>query len=414
MRLRFKKINVTDIIAVRHLTSKHNKGFVSFITFIAIIGVTLGVASLNITLSILGGFEKTIKENVVSFTAHMQLFAFENDLLHNQEQIIQKVVARYPEVLDMAPYLTREGMIKSTDDIDGVLIKGVDPDNDISAAKRRLIEGTYDLEEREAGIQRVILGKRLAEKLNVRTHDRVLVYALGGSSLSLSQTRIMHFEIGGIYETGMADYDGSVVYINLRNAQRLFQVGKTVSGFDILVSNVDSVTTLAQQIPEYLGYPYYARTMFQQYRGLFAWVDLQRVPVLLILALIIIVATVNIIGTLLILILGKSREIGIFVTIGMKRREVVKVFLKQGMLIGIVGTALGSIIALVLCWLELRYRLFPLPSGIYLMTHVPIDLSIVNFVLVSAAALCLTFIASWIPSRLAAKIDPIALIRFSS
>jgi lipoprotein-releasing system permease protein len=414
MRLRLKKLNVTDIVAIRHLTSKHNKGFVSFITFIAIIGVTLGVASLNITLSILGGFEKTIKENVVSFTAHMQLFAFENDLLHNQEQTVQNVIARYPEVLEMAPYLTREGMIRSKDDIDGIVIKGVDPSNDISAAKHRLIEGLYNLEERESGAQRVILGKRLAEKLNAHIHDRVLIYALGGTSLSLSQTRIMQFEIGGIYETGMADYDGSVIYINLRNAQRLFQVGNTVSGFDILVSNVDSVKSLAQQIPEYLGYPYYARTMFQQYRNLFAWVDLQRVPVLIILALIIIVATVNIIGTLLILILGKSRDIGIFITIGMKKSEVVKVFLKQGMLIGIVGTIFGNIIALALCWLELRYRLFPLPSGIYFMTHVPIELSIINFILVSAAAMCLTFIASWIPSRLAAKIDPITLIRFAS
>ena len=414
MQLRLKKFNVTDFIAVRHLTSRHNKGFVSFITFIAIIGVTLGVASLDITLSILGGFEKTIKENVVSFTAHMQLFAFENDLLPNQELTIQKVIARYPEVLEMAPYLSREGMIRSKSDIDGILIKGVDPNNDISAAKHRLVEGVYDLEERESGVQQVILGKRLAEKLNVQLHDRVLMYALGGTSLSLSQTRIMQFEICGVYETGMADYDGSVIYINLRNAQRLFQVGKTVSGFDILVSNIDSVTALAQQIPEYLGYPYYARTMFQQYRNLFAWVDLQRIPVMIILALIIIVATVNIIGTLLMLILGKSREIGTLIAIGMVRKDIVRVFLKQGMLIGIVGTILGNLIALLLCWLELRYRFFPLPSGIYFMTHVPIDLSVINFLSVTVAALGMSFIASWIPSRLSAKMDPIKLIRFAS
>jgi lipoprotein-releasing system permease protein len=414
VRLRIKKINVTDIIAVRHLTSKHNKGFVSFITFIAIIGVTLGVASLDITLSILGGFERTIKENVVSFTAHMQLFAFENDLLPDHERTIEKVIAQYPEVLAMAPYISREGMIRSKNDIDGILIKGVDPKNDISAAKYRLVKGRYDLKEQESGAQLVILGQRLAEKLNVQIHDRVLMYALGGTSLSLSQTRIMQFEIGGIYETGMADYDGSVVYVNLRNAQRLCQVGNTVSGFDILVSNIDSVASLAQQIPEYLGYPYYARTMFQQYRNLFAWVDLQRIPVMIILALIIIVATVNIIGTLLILILGKSREIGTLITLGMKRKNVVKVFLKQGMLIGIVGTVMGNLIALLLCWLELRYRFFPLPSGIYFMTHVPIDLSILNFLCVTVAALCMTFVASWIPSRLSAKMDPISLIRFAS
>ena len=413
MHLKLLKKDVTDFIAVRHLTSRHNKGFVSFITFIAIIGVALGVASLDITLAILGGFEKTIKENVVSFTAHMQLFAFENDLLPDPALTIQKVIARFPDVLEMAPYLSREGMIRSNSDIDGVLIKGVDPTNDISAAKRRLVEGVYDLEECESGAQRVILGKRLSEKLHARLNDRVLIYALGGSSLSLANTRIMQFEIKGIYETGMADYDGSVIYVNLRNAQRLCQVGKTVSGFDILVSNTDSLASLAQQIPEYLGYPYYARTMFQQYRNLFAWVDLQRIPVLIILALIIIVATVNIIGTLLMMILGKSREIGTLMTLGMQRRNIVRVFLKQGLLIGIVGTILGNLFALVICWLELRYRFFPLPSGIYFMTHVPIVLSIFDFILVSAAAIGMSFLASWIPSRLAAKMDPINLIRFS-
>jgi lipoprotein-releasing system permease protein len=413
LRFRIKKINVSDFIAVRHLTSRHNRGFVSFITAIAIIGVTLGVASLDITLAILGGFEKTIKENVVSFTSHMQLFAFENDLLPNPEATIQKVIERYPEVLEMAPYLSREGMIRSKSEIDGILIKGVDPTNDISAAKRRLVEGVYDLAERETGAQRVILGRRLAEKINVHVNDRVLMYALGGTSLSLAQTRIMQFEIAGIYETGMADYDGSVIYINLRNAQRLCQVGKTVSGYDILVANTDSLEVLAQQIPEYLGYPYYARTMFQQYRNLFAWVDLQKIPVLIILALIIIVATVNIIGTLLMMILGKSKEIGTLMTIGMKKKTVVRVFLKQGVLIGIVGTFLGNLIAFVLCWLELRYRFFPLPSGIYFMTHVPIDLSILNFIIVSISAITMSSIASWLPSRLAAKMDPIKLIRFS-
>jgi len=413
MRLRLKKIDVTDFIAVRHLTSRHNRGFVSFITSIAIICVTLGVASLDITLAILRGFEQTIKENVVSFTAHMQLYAFENDLLPNPDLTIQKVFSRFTEVREIAPYLSREGMVRSKLEIDGVLIKGVDPTNDISAAKRRLIEGVYDLDERDAGIQRIIIGKRLAEKIKVNIGEKVLVYALGGTSLSLSETRIMQFEISGIYETGMADYDGSVVYINLRNAQRLCQVGKTVSGFDILVDNTENLSTLAQQISDYLGYPYYARTMFQQYRNLFAWVDLQRIPVLIILTLIMIVATVNIIGTLLMLILGKSKEIGTLKTIGMQQKIVIKVFLKQGILIGIVGTILGNCIALSLCWLELRYRLFPLPSGIYFMTHVPINISLFDFSIVSIAAIGISFLASWLPSQFAAKMDPVKLLRFS-
>lgn len=411
---RKRKTNfIPYFIALRHLSSRHNRGFISFVTFIAVVGITLGVASLIITLSILEGFEKTIKENVVSFTAHMQLFAFQNQVLPEPERTMQKVLERYPEVLEMAPYLSREGMIRSEKDIDGVLIKGVDPGNDISAAKRRLVEGTYDLEERETGAQTIILGRRLAEKLEAKVGDKVLVYALGGTSLSLSQTRIMQFEVRGIYETGMADYDGSFVYVNLRNAQRLFQVGKTVSGFDITVSNLENLQALSRQIPEDLGYPYYARTMYQMYRNLFTWIDLQKKPIPIILGLIIIVATVNIIGTLLMMVLEKSREIGTLRTLGMHRKTLVRIFLSQGMLIGFVGTLMGNLVALGLCWLEMRYRFFPLPSGIYFMTHVPIELTLLNFIIVSAASLVMCYLASILPSRIAATLDPVTTLRFS-
>jgi lipoprotein-releasing system permease protein len=404
--------SVAHFIARRHLTSNHNRGFVSFITLIAILGVTLGVASLIIALSILSGFEKTIKSNVVSFTAHMQLFAFQNQLLEKPEMTVQHVMARFPEITDMAPYLAREGMIRSKEDIDGIVIKGVDPSNDISAAKRRLVEGSYDLAERDNGIQTIIIGKRLSEKLKVGVGQRLLVYGLGGSSISLSQARTMQFEISGIYETGMADYDGSIVYINLRNAQRLFQVGPMVSGFDILVSETDSLESLSYQIPDYLGYPYYARTMQQMYRNLFTWIELQKKPVPIVLGLIIIVATVNIIGTLLMMVMEKSRQIGILKTLGMQKEVIVRMFLFQGIQIGVIGTVLGDIIAFVLCWLEQRYRIIPLPSGIYFMTHVPIELSFLNFFIVSIAALLMCFLASLIPARMATKMDPIKLLRF--
>ncbi|MGB2868004.1 MAG: ABC transporter permease [Bacteroidota bacterium] len=411
---RRKKSNfISYFIAFRHLTSRHNRGFISFITLIAVIGVMLGVASLIITLSILGGFEKTIKQNVISFTAHMQLFAFQNQLLSDHDKTMERIFQRYPEVTEIAPYLTREGMIKSPKDVDGVLIKGVDPSNDISAARRRLVDGVYDLDEKDSGLQSIILGRRLAEKLEVSVGQKVMLYALGGSSLSLSQTRMMQFEVKGIYETGMADYDGSFVYVNLSSAQRLFQVGRMVSGFDIMVSDLNNLSALSQQIPETLGYPYYARTMYQMYRNLFTWIDLQKKPIPIILGLIIIVATVNIIGTLLMMVMEKSKQIGILRTLGIRKGPLVRIFLSQGMLIGITGTALGNLLAFVLCWIELRYRFFPLPSGVYFMTHVPIDLSVFNFLLVSVSALVLCLLASVLPARYAAKLDPINVLRFS-
>ncbi|MBF8294699.1 MAG: hypothetical protein HW389_1244 [Bacteroidetes bacterium] len=401
-------------IALRYLRSRRHRGFISFITFIAVIGVTLGVAALIITLSVLGGFEHTIKENVISFTAHLQLISFQNQLLPNPNKTMEVVLSEYPEIRSIAPYLSREGMIRSASTTDGVLIKGIDPRNDISAAKTRMVDGLYNLEPRERGVEGIILGRRLAQKLEVGVGDRVLLMSLGGSSVTLSQTRVMQFEVRGLYETGMAEYDETYIYVNLKNAQRLFAVGPMVSGFDILVHDLDSLENIAQRLPERLGYPYYARTTYQMNRNLFTWIELQKKPIPIIIGLIIIVATVNIIGTLLMMVMEKGKEIGILRALGTDRKKLTGIFLAQGMFIAIVGVILGNGIAFLLCWLELHYRIISLPSGIYFMSHVPIDLNPINFLLVSLLALLMCFLSSIIPSRIAARRDPIRMIKFGS
>lgn len=405
---------VSIFIALRYLRSRQHRGFISFITFIAIVGVTLGVTALIITLSVLGGFEQTIKENVISFTAHLQLVGFQNQLLTNPGKASEIVLSEYPEVSKIAPYLSREGMIRSSASTDGVLIKGVDPLTDISAAKTHLVEGVYSLEPRERGSEGIILGKRLAQKLEVGVGDRVLLLSLGGSTVSLSQARVMQFEIRALYETGMAEYDETYAYVNLKNAQRLFAVGPMVSGFDILVHDLDLLEPLARALPERLGYPYYARTTYEMNRNLFTWIELQKKPIPIIIGLIIIVATVNIIGTLLMMVMDKGKEIGILRALGTEKRKLMGIFLAQGMFIGLVGVILGNALAFVLCWIELHYSVISLPSGIYFMTHVPIDLDPVNFALVSVLALMMCFLSSIIPARLAARRDPIRLIRFGS
>lgn len=403
---------VSLFIALRYLRSRQNRGFISFITGIAILGVALGVASLIITLSVLSGFERTIKENVVSFTAHLQLFAFQNQLLGEPDKAIQEVKLRHPEVMEMAPYLSREGMIRSDRTMDGVLIKGIDPANDVSAARTRLVRGEYRLDRGKEGGEGIIIGRRLAQKLEVGPGDRVLLLSLGGSAVSLSQTRVMQFELRGIYETGMGEFDESYVYIHLQNAQRLFGVGSVVSGFDLMLSDVARASDLAAVIPEELGYPYYARTTDQMNRNLYTWIELQKKPIPIIIGLIIIVATVNIIGTLLMMVMEKAKEIGVLRAIGCKKRQLMNVFLLQGMVIGVIGTLSGNLLAYGLCWLELRYKYFSLPSGIYYMTHVPIDLSAETFLFVSALALIMCFLSALIPSRIAARQDPVRLIRF--
>ncbi len=405
---------VSLFIALRYLRSRRNRGFISFITTIATLGIALGVAALIITLSILDGFEKTITENLVGFTSHMQVFAFSGQTINEYDTVMQQVRAKYSDIVAMAPYVSREAMVRSDVGIEGVLVKGIDPTNDISPAQHRIVSGKYSLEDNREGLQGVIVGKRLAEKLEISVGQRILVFALPGSSLSLSQTRIMQFEVRALYETGMAEFDESYVYVNLRSAERLFQMGQSISGFDLLVKDLSRLQDLTKEIPDFLGYPFFARSMYQTHRNLFTWIDLQKKPVPIILGLIIIVATVNIIGTLLMIVMEKTKEIGVLRTLGTKKTSVVRIFLFQGMLIGVIGTALGNLLAWGLCWLELQYGLIPLPADIYYMSHVPIQLNPMNFLLVSGLALVLCLLSSIIPSRIAARLDPIVTLRFAS
>jgi lipoprotein-releasing system permease protein len=243
--------------------------------------------------------------------------------------------------------------------------------------------------------------------------DEVLLFALGGSSLNLSQARIMQFVVSGIYETGMEEYDASYVYVHLRSAQALFQYGSAVSGFDMLVDDLSALTGLSQDIPAALGYPHYGRTMFQMYRNLFSWIDLQKKQVPIILALIILVATVNVIGTLLMMVLEKAKEIAVLRALGAKRSTVSRIFLAQGILIGFLGTTLGTILGYGLCWIESTYRLISLPSGIYYMSHVPIEAHWSDAAVVCGSAMLLCYLCALIPSRLAGKRDPVELLHFA-
>ncbi|HWP81284.1 MAG TPA: ABC transporter permease [Bacteroidota bacterium] len=404
---------VSLFIAFRYLTSRRNRGFISFITFFAVVGVMLGVASLIITLSVLDGFEKTIKENLVQFTAHMQVYGFAGNMLPHPDSSLAVIRAKFPEVVVVAPYISREAMIRSDVDIDGVLVKGIDPANDISPIKTHLIAGTYDLAISDDRQQGIIIGRRLADLLEVKVGDRVLLFALGGPALSLSQARIMQFVVQAIFETGMADYDGTYVYTHLRSAERLFQVENAVTGFDILVRDVSKLPSLAHEIPLELGYPHYARTMHQMHRNLFTWIDLQKELIPIILALITLVATVNIIGTLLMMVMEKSKEIGVLKTLGSDRPTLSRIFVYQGAFIGIVGTLLGNALAYALSWAEMEYKFITLPSGIYNMTHAPIELSTWNFLLVSVVAIVLSLACSIIPARIAAKLDPMITLRFA-
>ena len=401
-----------SFIAKRYLHSTRNAGFFSFITAIATLGVTLGTATLIIALSVLGGFEREITEKVVGFTSHVQVLSFQNQPLKNYLQNAGLIERTFPAVRSVAPFVSREALIRSRDAVDGILLKGIDPLADNSTTRKYIVAGKYDLDREQGALPKIVVGRKLATKLSLDIGAKATVFGIG-RLVEQGQARVMQFRVTGIYESGMSDYDDVYAFTDLADAQTLFQLGDAVSGYDLLLTQIDSAASVAGGVQELLGYPHYGRTVFETYRNLFSWIELQKKPVPIILGLIIIVATVNIIGTLLMMVLDKTKEIGILASMGATRWGITRIFLRQGFTIALTGTAFGNLLALGVCFAQMEFKFFSLPSDIYFMTSVPVLLKPGYFLLVSALTIMLCMLSSIVPARLASKLHPVNAIRFS-
>ncbi len=397
-------------IAGRYLRSSRNARFASFITSIAILGVMLGTAALIIALAVLGGFEREITEKVVGFTSHVQVYGYIP--LRNYAASARQLSQSSPLISSVSPFVSREALIRSRSSVDGILLKGLDPEHDNSLIRRYIVAGAYQLVTEPGGMPKIIIGRKLAVRLSVDVGDKVAVFGIG-SFEGPGEARVMQFRVSALYESGMSEYDDVYAFTGLADAQRLFQMPDEVSGFDVMLSVPDSAEAIARSVPDLLGYPYHARTVYESYRNLFSWIELQKKPVPIILGLIIIVATVNIIGTLLMMVLDKTREVGILSSMGATRWDVTRIFLRQGFTIALTGTALGNLLAFALCWSQLKFRFFSLPSDIYFMSTVPILLRPEYFLLVSVVAIGLSMISAFVPASLAARLRPVDAIRFS-
>jgi lipoprotein-releasing system permease protein len=402
-------VSPTWFIAQRFLKAHRRRGFLSFITLIAVLGVMLGTAALIIALSVLDGFEREIKEKVVGFTAHIEVQGYQNLPLTNYRRTINRVRQEIPAVKAISPYAAREGMIRSKTTVDGILLKGIDLASDVTASRNHMASGAFLTPQKS---QQIIIGRKLALRLNVDVGDRLVVFCLPRGSGQGLQPKAMQFELVGTYESGMAEFDDVYAYTNLADAQRLFQLGEAVTGYDILVSDLARVDTTAAKLQELLGYPHYARTVFQTYRNLFSWVELQKKLSPLLLSLIIIVATVNIIGTLLMFVLEKTRAIAILKSLGAGPSLVRRIFLLQGLAIGTAGVLLGNAFAYLCCWIQMTFRVLSLPADIYYMSSVPILMRPENFGLVSLVALGLCLLTASVPARAAASLTPVSVFRF--
>lgn len=405
-------MNFKFFIAKRYLFSGSDSKFISFITYISILGVTLGVAALIITISILNGFEKEIRDKVSGLVSHIQISSFTPDGLKDYRSAIETIKDSISGVTGISPIVQKEAVIRFKSNVEGILLKGIIIETDLSTARNRILKGEFNLTDIDSTFSRLMIGDKLAKKMNIDTGSKLIVFGLNGIPSPVNPPKIKQFIVSGIYETGLKEFDDLIIYTNLKTAQRLFELNDNVTGIEMTLDSIDKVESVVTKIKKDIGYPYYPKSLFKIFKPIFTWVELQKAPTPIILGLIIIVATFNIVGTLLMLVLEKTQSIGTLKSLGAGNGQIMKIFLYDGLIIGITGIVLGNILGLGLCFLELKYKLFSLPE-IYYLKSVPILIQPEYVILISLITLILTFIATLIPSYLASRLDPVKSLRFS-
>ena len=399
---------------------EEGRRFVRFITYVAIGGVAVGVAALLLALSIVRGFSQEIEAKIVGFGAHVQIESFQDAPLSDAGRMYQDLSQR-ETVARVAPVVTEFALLRrSAVEIDGVALWGTDVLPPYLA--EHLTGGTASFEPDAASRNGLVIGAALARLLDVDIGDRVTVFSMrktnGDGARPLStlgvRPRVKQFHVGGIYETALADFDELYVFTDIDVARDLLQYGPDqVTRFDLTLHDVSQADAVTLDVEETYGFPVMGRTIYQVFRGLFAWVNLQEAIIPVVISIMIIVAAFNIIGTLLMIVMEKTREIGVMASMGASRQVLRRLFLWLGLFIGAAGTSLGLSFAFILAMLQQRYAIIPLPAEAYYMDTAPIALNPLDFALVGAIALILCVLSAYIPARFASRIEPLKVIRFS-
>ncbi len=384
--------------------------------YVAIGGVAVGVAALIIAFSITRGFSSEIERKILGFSSHVQVENMNDQPIENASEIVANL-SELTEIQSMRPVVEEFVLIQSRSQIEGVSVWGLGQAPDF--LESYLVDGSLSLgQEGLDGKEKVILSKSISERLGTDLGSMVTLFSnrrIDGASIdqkSASRPTIKQFEVSGIYDSGFADFDDIYVIISLDNARSLLNYSSSqLTRIDIELSGWEEVEASVATIEARLGFPFWARSVRDIYSHIFAWVQLQQGIIPLVISIITLVASFNIIGTLLIAVLEKTPQIGVLQSIGASKSQIKRIFVGLGLGIGLLGVAIGEVLALLLLLIQKNFNVIPLPADTYYMTTAPVDISMIDFIWIGILALILCMIAAYIPARVAAKADPVSSIR---
>jgi len=411
-------------IGLRYLKAKRKQTFISIITVISVAGVMLGVMALIVVLSVMNGFQQTIKEKIIGTQAHIVVLKASEKGMDDYEEAIKKL-EDVKGVVSAAPFIFSQVMLSSESGVSGVVLKGIDPDRvaRVTELARNLKAGRLqDLKEvKEKDLPGIILGVELAKHLSVTMDDPIQVISPLGTMTPMGMMpKMKRFRVKGIFYSGMYEYDNTMAYVSLENAQKFFAMEARVTGIEIKTGDIYQVKEIGKEIRKKMGFPFWTKDWMEMNRNLFAALKLEKIIMFIIVVLIVLVAAFNIISTLIMVVMEKNKDVAILKSMGAPSKSILRIFMIEGGVIGVVGTVLGTITGLavafnlekIIDFLENLFGFKILARDVYYIDKFPSQVNPLDVSVIVATAILISLLATLYPSWRASKLDPAEALRY--
>ncbi|MBO4301381.1 MAG: lipoprotein-releasing ABC transporter permease subunit [Desulfovibrio sp.] len=401
-------------VALRYLFSRRKQTFIYIISVMSILGVALGVGALVVVLGVYNGLTTDMRDKILGANAHAIVMSYLPSAFESNSDVVKRAQT-VNGVTGATPFIYTEVMLSADGGVKGVALRGIDPQSapEVLSMLRQIHSGSVSALERE-GTPGIIIGEELAKRLGLNLGNRVnLLSPSGQKTASGYAPRIRPFEVAGIFKTGMFEYDSSLAFVTLTAARDVLGLPSGyISGIELTVADLFKADQTSSNVAAELGSPFYVRSWMEMNANLFAALKLEKIGMFILLAMVVLIGSFSIVATLVMLVMEKTRDIAVMMSMGATSGMIRRIFMLQGTIIGIFGTLLGYGLGLGLGWLLKRYQFIKLPENVYTLDHLPISITLSDVLIVGASALLLCFLATLYPARQAARLQPAEALRY--
>jgi lipoprotein-releasing system permease protein len=401
-------------IGMRYLRAKRKQAFISVITVISVLGVMVGVMALLVVLSVMNGFRADLMMKILGVNSHLLVMNHERAFA-NYKQIVEKV-SQVDGTVAATPFVYGQVMVNKSGNVSGAILRGIDPEkaDRVLSIGRMITEGSIDsLGKTQGRLPPLIMGRELARQLGVYRGDTLHLISPEGKLTPLGRVpSTQAYSVTAVFDSGMYEYDASMVFVSLEAAQAFLGLGNRITGIEVRVEDVYRSDRVGKNIEAVLGDRFWTKDWKVMNRSLFSALRLEKFAMFVILTMIVLVGALNIISTLVMVVMEKTRDVAILRAMGASAKSIMSIFMLQGLLVGFIGTLAGLASGLGICHLLARYKFISLPSDVYYISTLPVRVEFWDVCTVAIAAVVISFMATLYPSWHASQLNPVEAIRY--